>query len=76
MEITRVTHWTQLPKMEEAMNDFQRQVIEIALDVCKGNRLQVAEALGIHRNTLARLAAERGIDPRYGRQQGWVRRSA
>ncbi|MGQ9618554.1 MAG: helix-turn-helix domain-containing protein [Candidatus Aminicenantia bacterium] len=39
--------------LKEALSEFEKIFIEIALKVHKGNRCRASKTLGIHRNTLA-----------------------
>ncbi|MFQ5694494.1 MAG: helix-turn-helix domain-containing protein [Terriglobia bacterium] len=39
---------------DEAVAEFEKRLLEKALENHRGNRLRAARALGIHRNTLSR----------------------
>lgn len=39
-------------RLEEAVREFERRYISVALEECGGNRSLAARRLGIHRNTL------------------------
>ncbi len=40
-------------RLNQALKEFERRYIEVALDRSRGNRSLAARMLGIHRNTLA-----------------------
>ena len=40
-------------RLDQALREFERRYIEVALDGSRGNRTLAARTLGIHRNTLA-----------------------
>ncbi|MBS3819852.1 hypothetical protein KGY73_10175 [bacterium] len=41
--------------LKEAVNEFKKVFIQIASKKYKGNKTQMARALGVHRNTLSNL---------------------
>jgi two-component system nitrogen regulation response regulator GlnG len=48
--------------LSEAGPQFERTLIEVALDECRGQRIEAARRLGWGRNTLTRKIKELGID--------------
>ena len=46
----------------EAVREFQKTFLAIALREANGNQLRAAKKLGIHRNTLRRQLEELGLD--------------
>lgn len=68
MELMTITRPDQIPSIHAATEQFQRQLLEVALDVCQGNRCTAAGALGIHRNSLTRLCSQLGVPRGYGRK--------
>ena len=46
----------------EAVSEFQKVFVASVLRECKGNVSKAAPNLGIHRNTLARMIAQLGLD--------------
>lgn len=49
---------------DEALQEFKRQFILVALRAARWNQSRAAEALGMHRNTLVRALRALGIDVR------------
>jgi len=41
--------------IKEAIKEFEKIYIETASETCNGNKTKMAQALGIHRNTLHNL---------------------
>ncbi|MGB3289480.1 MAG: helix-turn-helix domain-containing protein, partial [Burkholderiaceae bacterium] len=48
--------------MAGLMRDFERVLLETALDHSRGRRMEAAQRLGIGRNTLTRKCAELGLN--------------
>ena len=46
--------------LQAAPDDFQRRVVEAALEACEGNRTQAAARLGVSRQWLHRLISRWG----------------
>jgi DNA-binding NtrC family response regulator len=51
---------------EDAVHEFEKRFIAKVLGCCDGSVTKAAEALGIHRNTLARKMGEYRIKRRAG----------
>jgi len=51
----------------EAVHEFKKSFVLVALRENKSNQIRTARALGMHRNTLTRQMAELGIPPKRAR---------
>jgi len=60
-----IAHDSSAPLLEEAMPEFERTLIRIALKRAHGKRLEAAKLLGWGRNTLTRKIKELGIENPY-----------
>jgi DNA-binding NtrC family response regulator len=49
--------------LDAALEQFERSLIQRALDRTRWNQNKAAEALGLHRNTLLRKIAKWGLSP-------------
>ncbi len=49
-------------RYEDAVREFKKQYLREVLVAHRGNQCKAAEELGMHRNTLSRAMAERGLD--------------
>ena len=52
---------------QEAVREFRKTFIQVALADNNGNRSRTAHAMGMHRNTLARHMLELGFPTKTGR---------
>ncbi|MFA7441372.1 MAG: nitrogen regulation protein NR(I) [Sphingomonadaceae bacterium] len=43
--------------------EFERPLLELALDLSRGNQVRAAKLLGVNRNTLRKMLTERGVEP-------------
>ena len=48
--------------------EFERPLLETALQLTRGNQLKAAKLLGVNRNTLRKMLTDRGVDPAPGRR--------
>ena len=53
----------------EAVREFRKQFVIAVLRETRGNKVQAARKLGVHRNTISRTIAELGIDVRSIREE-------
>jgi two-component system nitrogen regulation response regulator GlnG len=67
-------HVAQAPELPEdglydrLLAEFERPLLETALLITRGNQLKAARMLGVNRNTLRKMLAERGVEPQTGRR--------
>ncbi len=54
---------------ETAVSEFRKAFVSAALRANSGNMCKAAEAMGVHRNTLARICSEVGIEAREFRSE-------
>lgn len=48
-------------RLAQALHAFEKKILEVALRRCGGNRTRAAQALGVHRNTLAHKLETHGL---------------
>ncbi|MCG2840047.1 nitrogen regulation protein NR(I) [Sandaracinobacter sp. RS1-74] len=67
-------HVAQLPELPEdglydrLLAEFERPLLETAMLLTRGNQLKAAKLLGVNRNTLRKMLAERGVETATGRR--------
>jgi two-component system nitrogen regulation response regulator GlnG len=49
---------------DRLLAEFERPLLERAMQISGGNQLRAARLLGVNRNTLRKMLRERGLDPR------------
>jgi len=55
---------------DRLLGDFERPLLEVALDLTGGNQLKAAKLLGVNRNTLRKMLNTRAVDPTDRRRTG------
>ena len=53
---------------DRLLADFERPLLETALDLTGGNQVRAAKLLGVNRNTLRKMLNMRNVDPTEGRR--------
>jgi two-component system nitrogen regulation response regulator GlnG len=53
---------------DRLLAEFERPLLETALQLTRGNQLKAAKLLGVNRNTLRKMLTDRGVEPTAGRR--------
>jgi DNA-binding NtrC family response regulator len=51
--------------LEEAVGEFEKKFIQLALKKTEGNQTNAAKLLGLHRNTLSRKITQHNLNGRH-----------
>ena len=62
--------------LEQAVELMEKNLIELALERCKGNQFAASKVLGIHRNTLKRKMTEYKVEGKRIRRKPMAKAAA